>query len=413
MEFAAVQRGFLSELEEISRGQLEKQALSLPGVGAAAKKLTTSIGSAFKPKSSLASGVRVKPPPSATPTAAAVPKPVSTATPTAVATPTAAARPGAATATYAAPKAPISAARPDMATVTHAGPVQPSGAYAARAGQMNRPPAVMHPSMVEPGIAASERGAAESMRAAYGRLPGDLQAQLKQTKLVQAGMPPERAMLFASISGPRGASYAKSVEHQLGRLGKTGSVHLVAFLDEFQKLARGMNAQRRGRRPMKATTLLRKEKEGELIKHTKLGWDSNSNPPIGRVRAKTQPGDVPQRGETTDPDGGAPYGRGEQKVAFNVKRALARMYERKGLNPDGTLKYATGEGPGVNDTYNSAGSMPKPKKQKGDTPSREGNEVQSKSGDRLKWEDGHNSVTVVPGPTAQAFSSQTGATPSW
>ena len=77
-----------------------------------------------------------------------------------------------------------------------------------------------------------------------------------------------------------------------------------AFADELEKIAismRHMVKHRSGRRPMKVTTLLRKEKEGTLYKHAQYSEQSSlfyteDDPKTGKATAtKKRKGEVPSR----------------------------------------------------------------------------------------------------------------------
>lgn len=81
-----------------------------------------------------------------------------------------------------------------------------------------------------------------------------------------------------------------------------------AFSDELQKIAiswKHMGKQRQDRRPMSVHTLLRKEKEGTLYKHTKTGqvasdqsslFYSESDPKTGKpATTRKKKGEVPSR----------------------------------------------------------------------------------------------------------------------
>lgn len=132
-----------------------------------------------------------------------------------------------------------------------------------------------------------------------------------------------------------------------------------ALSDELTKLGRGNSASRRWRRPMKVTTLLKKEKASSMEKYTKAAHVS--------------------------------------LIALRLLKEASDM-------------------PGTNETYSGKDSA-NPREQPGDVPSREGTSGKKSSGgksqDRLNWEDGHSNLTVVPGPTANAFSSETGPSPRW
>jgi hypothetical protein len=126
---------------------------------------------------------------------------------------------------------------------------------------------------------------------------------------------------------------------------------LAGFLDELEKISSShgrmrVPKERKGRRPMTVTTLLRKEKDGTLFKDAYVAdVRASGADDQGAAPAKRQPGDVPSKGSNVDMDQKTGMLRdlrpGEQKK--KVTRDDLERVDRM----DGRGEAATISGPGT------------------------------------------------------------------
>lgn len=136
---------------------------------------------------------------------------------------------------------------------------------------------------------------------------------------------------------------------------------LAGFLDELEKIASAhgrmhVPKERKGRRSMTVTTLLRKEKDGTLFKksYTADVRASGADDP-GAAPAKKHSGDVPTKGPNADLSQKTGMLRGATALSGDPKKKLTKDDLDRVDRMDGRAEAATVFGSGAQSSDSTSG----------------------------------------------------------